>query len=461
MKIIITSASQVGFTLAANLVEDHEITIIDTDEAKLEILKDKYDLRVIQGHASSPDILETAGAKDTDMIIAITDDDEDNIIACHNCHLMFQTKKKIARINSEKYLQFKKLLFDKNTGYAIDRIISPEILVISYIQQIIEHPGSLQIMDFAGGKISLIAVKAYYGGPLVGNALSSIREHMPHIDTRVAAIFRGNKSIMPRGTTMIEAEDEVFFISDSRYIKEVISEVQDDNYRYKNIMIAGGGNIGCGVAKALEKNYSIKLIEINKKRAKYVSQQLESTTVFHGDISDNELLREENIEQVDVFIAITNDDEANIMSSLIAKKLGAKKTMTLIQKEVYMDLAKETQIDVPISPQQATISDILTQIRKGEICNVYSLRQGAAEAIEIVAYGDSKTSKVVGKRIDSIKLPTGASIGAILRDETVLIAHDKTVIETGDHVILFLIDKNYINDIEKLFSVRKSFLRSE
>jgi trk system potassium uptake protein TrkA len=463
MKIIILGAGQVGATLASNLVsEDNDITVIDRDVSKLDVLQDKYDLRVIHGHAAHPSILDAAGASTADLIIAITSNDECNITACHTAYSLFKTPKKIARIRSEEYLKYSKYLFapaanqataNLDSGYAVDEMIAPEQLVTNYIARLIEYPGALQVLEFGKSSVSLIAVRAYYGGPLVGSALSSLREHMPHVDTRVAAIFRHGRPIMPRGTTMIEADDEVFFIADSRHIREVIAEVQKQDHHYNNIMIAGGGNIGFGLAEKLEHNHIVKLIERNPDRAEIISKRLANTTVFCGDASDHELLLEEHIDQVDVFIAVTNDDEVNIMSALLTKKLGAKKVMVLIQREAYTDLIQDAKIDVAISPQQATISAILTHIRQGDICNVYSLRRGAAEAIEIIARGTKETSKIVGRQISHIKLPPGVTIGAVIRDDEVLIAHDKTIIDTDDHVIMFLVDKKFINEVEKLFQL--------
>lgn len=462
MKIIILGAGQVGGTLAENLVgENNDITIIDSDKDRLAVLQDKFDLRVVNGHGAHPNTLRDAGAEDADMLIAVTNSDECNMAACQIAYSLFGTPTKIARIRSEAYLEQQDKLFItsevKNSdtkargGFVIDELIAPEQLVTAYIHRLVEYPGALQVLEFADGKLSLVAVRAYYGGPLVGNALATLKDHMPNIDTRVAAIFRQGKAIMPRGTTIIEADDEVFFVADSRHIRAVMSEMQKLDNSYRHIMIAGGGNIGFGLAQRLQKNHSVKLIEHRQERAEMLSEKLEKTTVFCGDASDQELLVEENIAQTDVFIAVTNDDEANIMAALLAKRLGAKKVMVLIQREAYVDIVQEANIDIAISPQQATISALLTHIRQGDICNVYSLRRGAAEAIEAIAHGDKSTSKVVGKQIGEIKLPHGTTIGAIVRNDEVLMGHDKTVIEQGDHVILFLVNKKYISDVEKLF----------
>ncbi len=458
MKIIILGAGQVGATLAENLAgEENDITMVDIDAEPLHALQDKYDLQVVVGHCSHPDVLRQAGAEHADMLIAVTRSDEVNMMACQVAYSIFNTPKKIARIRSQAYLLYQEQLF-QNSDLPVDKYIAPEELVTKYIHRLIESPGALQVLEFANGQVSLVAVKAYYGGSLVGYALSTLKEHMPTVETRVAAIYRKGQAIKPVGNTVIEADDEVFFIVATKHIRQVMEELQKLEDSYKRIMIVGGGNIGAGLAKILEKKYQVKLIEVNQQRAEALSQLLEHTTVFTGDASDQELLAEEQIEQTDVFIAVTNDDEANIMSAMLAKKMGAQKTMVLIQRSAYVDLVQGKDVDIAISPQQATISALLTHVRKGDVVNVYSLRRGAAEAIEAIAHGDKTTSKVVGRSIQELKLPPQTTIGAIVRNSEVIIAHDDTVIESEDHVILFLIDKKHINEVEKLFQVTAFFL---
>lgn len=458
MKIIILGAGQVGGTLAENLVgENNDITVVDTNSERLRELQDKYDLRVVNGLASHPSTLREAGAQDADMLVAVTNSDETNMTACQVAFTIFNTPNRVARIRSPEYLLEKEALFHSG-AVPVDHLISPEELVTSYIEKLIHYPGALQVVSFADNRVSIVAVKAYYGGPLVGNALSTLRDHMPHIDTRVAAIFRQGRPIRPQGTTIIEADDEVFFVADSNHIRSVMSELQRLEKPYRRIMIVGGGNIGSSLAKRLESDYSIKLIERSLSRAESLSEELERTIVFCGDAADQELLIEENIDQVDVFIALTNEDETNIMSAMLAKRMGAKKTMVLIQRSAYVDLVQGGVIDVAISPQQATISALLTHVRRADIVNVSSLRRGAAEAIEAIAHGDENTSKVVGRAIGELKLPPGTTIGAIVRGEEVMIAHDKTVIEQDDHVVMFLVDKKYVYDVEQLFQPSPFFL---
>ncbi|MEM0910124.1 MAG: Trk system potassium transporter TrkA [Pseudomonadota bacterium] len=451
MKIIIIGAGQVGGTLAENLVgEQNEITIVDSDRNVLENLQNRLDLQVVCGIGSHPDILKKAGAEDADMIIAVTDSDESNMMACQVAYTLYKTPTKIARVRSEQYIIYQDLLY-KHKDIPVDHLIAPEQLVTTAIKRLIDYPGALQVVEFASGRASLVAVKAYYGGLLVGHALSALRQHIPNAETRVAAIYRRGRPIRPLGSTVIEADDEVFFIADTKHIRTVMSELQKLEASYKRIMIAGGGLIGAGLAKRLENNHNVKLIEYDAKRADYLSTILNETIVFQGDASDATLLGDENVEQIDAFIAVTNDDEANIMSAMLAKRMGAQKAMVLIQRSAYVDLVQGGDIDIAFSPQQATISALLTHVRRGDIVNVYSLRRGAAEAIEAIAHGDENTSKVIGKQIQDIKLPPGTTIGAIVRDELVIIAHSDTVILSNDHVIMFLVDKKYIRDVEKLF----------
>ncbi len=456
MKIIILGAGQVGGTLAVSLAgEDNDITLVDTNPKKLRALQDQLDLRTIVGYGSHPHILRQAGAEDADMVIAVTNSDETNMIACQVAYSVFNTPTKIARIRSPHYLKEKTLFNSDNLP--VDVVISPEQLVVKHIHRLIENPGALQVMDFAEGLLRLVAVKAYYGGLLVGNTLSTLRSHMPNIEARVAAIFRRGKAIMPTGDTVIEADDEVFFIAASHHIRQIIGELQKLENPYKKIMIAGGGNIGRGLARALQDKYYVKLLEMNAKQAMAISDDLDETIVLHGDASNQQLLVDENIDQMDVFIAVTNKDEANIMSAMLAKRLGARKTMVLINRPAYTDLLQGNEIDIAVSPQSTTTSILLTHIRRGDVANVYTLRRGAAEAMEAVAHGTEDTSKVVGRAIGEIDLPKGTTIGAIVRGEKVIIAHHNIVIQSDDHVILFLVDKKYVGEVERLFQVDLTF----
>jgi trk system potassium uptake protein TrkA len=457
MKIIILGAGQVGTSVAANLVnEANDITVVDQNPELLKELQDRFDLRTVIGHGAHPDVLVRAGAEDADMIIAVTNSDETNMVACQVAYTLFHTPTKIARVRSPGFLDHPKLFGQE--ALPIDVRISPEQLVTEYILRLIETPGSLQVLDFAGGRVRLVAVRAYYGGPLVGHELRTLYDHMPKVDTRVAAIYRQDRAIQPEGDTVIEADDEIFFVAAPEHIRSVMSELRRLEKPYKRIIFAGGGNIGTRLARATENDYRIKVIERNLPRCKQIAETLERTIVLHGDAADEDLLLEENVENTDVFCAVTDDDEANILSAMLAKRLGARKVMALINRPAYVDLVQSGAIDIAISPQQATIGSLLRHVRRGDVVMVHSLRRGAAEAIEAIAHGDAGSSKVIGRTIEAIKLPKGASIGAIVRGEEVIIAHHNTVIQPEDHVILFLQDKQRVPEVEKLFQVGVTFL---
>ncbi|BFU60617.1 MULTISPECIES: Trk system potassium transporter TrkA [Rodentibacter] len=458
MKIMILGAGQVGTTLAENLVsEDNDITLVDEQSPQLHALQEKHDLRVVQGSPSSPKVLRDAGAADADLMVAVTASDEINMVACQMGYTLFNTPTRIARIRNSEYLREKDKLFN-DENVPIDHLISPENLVTEEITRLITYPGALQVAHFAKNRISVVVVKAYYGGALVGYALSAFKEHMPHIDCRIVSILRNDKIIRPQGSTIVEAGDEITFICATEHIKAVISELQRLEKPYKRIMIVGGGNVAAGVAKQLEHSYSVKLIERNAERAQVLAEKLSKTLVFHGDASDQNLLFEEHIENIDAFLSLSSDDEANIMSALLAKRLGAKKAMVLIQRMAYINLIQGGTIDIAVSPQQATISALLGHVRKGDVKNVASLRHGIAEAIEIVAHGDLNTSNIVGRAIRDIRLPTGCIIGAILRENEVIIAHKNVEIQDGDHVLIYLSDKKAVSEIEKLFQPSSFFI---
>ena len=458
MKIIILGAGQVGGTLTEHLAdEQNDVTVVDSSDSALRQLQERLDIRTVKGDASKPTTLADAGAQDADMLIAVTDSDEVNMLACAIAYTLYRTPTKICRIREVDYLNEDKKLFQSG-AIPVDVSISPERLVTDAIHQLILNPGSLQVLDFAGGKIRLVAVRAVDGGPIVGRELQEIREHMPSVDTRVAAIFRKSQNaIIPEGSTVVEPDDEAFFIAASENIRAVTSELRKLDEPYKRVMIAGGGKIGASLAKRLEQDYQVKVLELNYDRCRQLSEELEESIVLNGSANDSKLLQQENIANTDVFCALTNNGESNIMMSMLAKRLGAKKVITLITNSAYAELVGQ-EIDIAISPQQITISSLLTHVRKGDISAVHSLRRGAAEALEMTAHGDPKTSKVVGRRLDELDLPPGATVGAILRGEQVIIAHRHVVVEEDDHVILFLTDPSKISLVEKLFVVGGSFI---
>jgi len=458
MKILVLGAGQVGASIAEHLSKErNDITIVDTNLEKLMDMQNRLDLRAVHGNASHPGVLTRAGAEDADMVVALTNSDETNMVACQVCHSIFHTPLKIARVRQSEYLDYPELF--KSDHMPIDVFISPERLVTEHIRRLIDYPGALQVMDFAQGLAQLVAISADSEGPLIGHQLREIHNYMPEgVDARVAAIFRDNKPISPDGDTVIKINDMVFFFAAKKDIKPVMKTLRHTDKPVKKVILAGGGNIGFSLAKMLEQNHSIKVIEGNKKRSRFIAEELTKALVIKGDCTSEEILFEENIDQCDIFCAVTNDDQTNLLAALMAKKMGADKVLTLISKHNYAQLLERDQIDIAISPQHITIGGLLVHVRKGNMARIHSLRNGAAEAIEVVVHGDASTSKVIGKQLKDINLPPGTTIGGIIRGTKVIIAHRDVIVEHEDHIILFVADKRNINDVERLFHVSPTFM---
>jgi len=458
VKIVILGAGQVGSTVASALVhEDNDITIIDINERRLKELQDQMDIRCVLGHASYPKVLERAGIEDADLVIALTNSDETNMVACQIAYSLYNVPTRVARVRSAEYTERPELFHREHSP--VDVLISPELLLTQYISRLIEYPGALQVMDFAGGRAQLVATEAEAGGLLINQKLNTLRHHLPaRSDARVAAIYRDGQLILPDGNTVLKENDLVFFLAAKRHIRTVMKELRPQDRPVRRVILAGGGNIGKNLARRLERDHHVKIIERDPARAEAIAEELSKTIVLVGDCADENLLREEAIENTDVYCVLTNDDEANIMSSLLAKRMGAKKVIAIINRPSYVDLMESGTIDIAVSPQQVTIGSLLTHIRRGNMVRVHSLRSGAAEAIEAVALGDRRNSKVVGRSVEELDLPPGTTISAIVRNEDVIIAHHDTVIEEHDHVLLFVPDKNQIHAVERLFQVDATFV---
>jgi trk system potassium uptake protein TrkA len=453
VKILILGAGQVGSTAAFSLAreEANEVTIVDRNPDVLRELQDRLDVRTVVGNASHPDVLERGGARDADMLIALTSSDEINMLACQIAFTLFRTPTRIARIRARE-LMTREALFGPD-GIPVDVAVSPASLVTDYIEQLIRFPGALQVLDFADGRVRLVATRANRDGALVGHPLRDLPKHIPNVESRVVAIYRGGRGILPDGDTVVEEDDEVFFIAARKDTRTVLREMRKLDQAVRSIVIAGGGNIGLDLARALEATHQVKIIERDWQRARAISDQLSRAVVLHGDSADEELLLEENIDKADVFVAVTNAEEANILSAMLAKRLGARKVMALINKIAYAELVESGTIDIAISPQQITLGTLLAHVRRGDVVKVHSLRRGAAEAIEAVAHGEARESRVVGRRIEQIELPRGATISAVVRGDQVLMAHHDTQIQADDHVILFIADRRQIDEVERLFEV--------
>ena len=463
MKILILGAGQTGGSLAEHLAnEAFDITLVDHDEQRLKDLKDRLDIRTVHGHASRPDTLLAAGADDMDMLVAVTNSDEVNMVACQVCYSLFQTPMKIARIRSNEYVTGPdegdaSIEFFSRDHMPIDVLINPERVVMEQVKELLEHPGALQVLDFANGRVQLVAVRAVEGGPLVGKELRALRAHVPKTHTKVVAIFRQGRPIIPADETVVEVDDEVFFIAPEKNTNAVLSELRQVERPNRRVMIAGAGNVGLLLARAIDDNFRVKVVERDSAQAERASVRLDNGVVILGDATDRDLLLGESVDDVDVFCSVTNDDEVNIMSALLAKQLGARRVMALITKPAYVDLVEGSEIDIAISPQLATTSSILSHVRHADVARVHSLRRGAAEAMETVVNGDARNSKVADRRLDQIALPAGVTVGAVVRGEDVLVASGDTVLRAGDHMILFVVDKSRIRAVERLFQVGLSF----
>ena len=451
MKIIILGAGQVGRTAAEQLSREqvNDVTVVDTRDAILRDLQDRLDIRTVVGNAAQPSVLESAGGADADMIVALTNSDEVNMIACQVAHSLFGTPTKIARVRSVDFSS-RPQLFEEG-GLHVDVMISPEQLVTDHVGRLIRYPGALQVLDFADGRVQLVGVRAVKGGQLVGHQLRELRDHIPKRDARVAAIYRAGRSIGPEGDTVIEDGDEVFFIAAREDIGSMMKELRTQEDPARRVVVAGAGNIGFRLVQTLEEQNQVKLIERDPASARRAAERLKRALVLTGDAADEELLLEENIDDADVFVALTNAEEANILSAMLAKRLGAHRVMALINKPSYAELMEGSTIDVAISPQTITIGALLEHVRRGDVVRVHSLRRGAAEAMEAIVHGDSRSSPVIGRTIEQITLPGGATIGAIVRGDEVIMAHHDTMIHADDHVILFLSDRRHVEALGRLF----------
>lgn len=457
MNIIIVGATQVGVTLAENLVlENNDVTLIDTNQSRLRKLESRLDIKTVHGLGSHPDILKDALAEDADMLIAVSESDEVNMMACQIAYSLFNTPKKIARIKSSSYLVHKSIF--KDDLIPVDFSINPERLITEYITKLVAQPGALQVWDFYNKKIQLVAVRLDAQTNLIHQSINELKNRIADLNCHIAAIFREGKILSMDDDSVFVEGDEVFVVAATKNISIMMKKINITGKANKRIMIAGGGNIGRLVASALEKKYEVKIIEADLDCSKRIASELHNTIVLYGDATDSELLIGENIDETDVFVSLTNDDEDNIMTCLQAKKLGAKKVMALVSRTIYAELIEGRGVDVVISPQSAAINSILSHIRQGDIANVYSIRNGDSEAIEIVIHGDESTSNIVKRKFTEVKLPEKCRIGAVIRKGELLNISQDDVFKEGDHAIVFLGDKKQLKNLEMLFQVKVTYI---
>jgi trk system potassium uptake protein TrkA len=461
VNIIIFGAGRVGESVAESLVsEQNDITVIDQDPARVRALEERLDLRGVVGNGIQPSVLAEAGAKDADMLIACAALDESNLVVCKIAHDVFQVPTTIARLRSPEFEEGSELL--GKGGFAVDHVICPEESVMRYIHQLIDYPEALQVLEFADGRASLIAVRATAGSALVGHTIGEFRALFPQAEMRVVALYRLDAEMDPEPHTRILPGDEVFILAAGDKIRLVLQALHARDKPVQRLMIAGGGKVGLRLARSLVGQCQVKIIEASAKRCEYLASQLPSSTlVLHGDCTDEALLEDENVADMDLFLALTSDDEDNIMAAMLAKRLGARRVLALINRRAYAEMLQGSTIDIAVSPAQTVIGELLAHVRRGEVVAVHSLRRGAAEALEGVARGDVRTSRLVGRRVEEIRLPPGVRLGAIVRGEgdeaQVLMPHHDTVVQTDDHLIIFIPHKRLVREVEKLFQVSATF----
>ncbi len=456
MKIVILGSGQISISLASILArEQNDITLVDTDAEKLQECQDHNDLRVVIGHPAHPHVLEQAESGDADMIVALTRSDETNMVACQVAHTLFNVPKKVARVRALPYHERPDMF--KNDAIPIDFLISPEKLVSEHLARLIGVPGALQVVEFAAGKLLLVAATLGRNTRLTGRTLREFNDVLPGVTARVVAIYRNNHMLFPDGELRLQSDDEVFFIAPKAHAKTVTAALSDNHNPSRKIIIAGGGYVGKDLAQILADNYHVKIIERDKPRAKYLASVLDKVIVLRGDATSEEIMEQEDIGNTDMFCALTHDDENNILSAMLAKKLGARKVVSLISRPSYINLIQSGTIDIAVSPQYDTVDALLRHIRRGDIASVHSLRHGKSEAIETIAHGDQENSKVVSRTVEEIDFPDGVVIGALVRNGETIMAHRNTTIESGDHVILFVGNKKLVPQVEKLFQVSATF----
>lgn len=454
MNVLILGAGSVGGEIARVLVKNQcMVTIVDTRENRLLELQKSLDLRGIAGNAADPEVLLSAGGEDADLVIAITAIDEVNLVACKLCTLLFNTPKKIARIRGGIFAN-KEIYSEK--GFGINHIFCPEQIVADNIISAIRHPGSLEVHPFANNKAVLASIAIAAKSPLAGESIKNARTRLPDVNFRVVSLYRDNKPLKPAPDTRFFVGDEVSLITADKNMVKLAPLFSDGNSdSHNDVMIAGGGNIGQRVATAIETGCNVKLIEIAQDRCRKLAQELKNTLVLKGSATDEQLLKEEGIHNTDFYCGLTNDDEENILSAMLAKRLGARKTVAIVNRETYVNILKR-QLDIVVSPSQLTIGSVLAHIRWGDVSRVHSLHHGSTEAIEAVIHGNADTSLMVGRKMIDINWPEEATPGAIVRGDDFLLANDDTVIEGGDRLIVLVRGRDGLKQVEKLLQV--SFL---
>jgi len=453
MNFIIVGAGEVGYHLASRLSQEKmDVVVIEKDEGKVKRVIDTLDVQTIHGSGSSVEILKQAGIEDADMLIAVTNSDEVNMISCLVASAQSKVPIKIARIRNPEYAQNTGILGENHLN--IDLAINPELEMVRTISRLVEIPDATDVVEFAEGRVRITGIKVDPHSYVVGKKLKDLSKENEKYDIIIAAIFRDDQVIIPRGDDIIQENDLVYAATEAKKIITVTNYFKEKERRVQRVMILGGGEIGVELAQRFEKKaIKTKIIEHNEQKCSEIAEKLEKTIVLRGNGTDQELLEEENIKDVDIFIAVSESEQTNILVSLLAKRLGAKKVISLINNLAYTSLVSNIGVDVVISPHLAAISRILQFIRRGKVLSVASFHKENAEAIEIVAL---ETSDLVNRPLREIKFPKGAIIGAVVRDKEIIIPTGDTIILPGDRVIIFTLT-SAIPSVERTLMVKMEY----
>ena len=457
MKVIVCGAGLVGFNIARYLSsEQNDVTVIDQSPDHIKRVSDQLDVQGLVGFASHPGVLDAADAGGADVIIAVTQHDEVNMVACQVAHSLFNVPTKIARVRAQNYLDpvWSDLFTRENLP--IDVIISPEIEVARAVLRRLQVPGAIDMVPFADGKVQVIATRLNEGCPVVDTPLRRLTELFPDLHIRVMGIVRDQEIMALSGDSSMAVGDEIYFAAEVDHVPRAMSAFGHEEVEARRVLIVGGGNVGLSLALEIEESYprvSPKIIEYNRDRAGQIAEQLHRTIVLNGDVLDREILNEANVQATETIIAVSNDDEVNILASLLAKREGAERAVTLVNNMTFEPLLASLGIDVVVNPRAITVSRILQYVRRGRIRGVYSLQDGLAEIIEAEAM---ETSPIVGVPIKDVQLPVGMVAGAVIRNDEVIIPRGSTVIQPKDRVVIFTIAEG-VKHLEKMFSVRLEY----
>ncbi len=457
MKVIVCGAGQVGSSIAKHLADEHnDVTVVDWSAELIHKLGTTLDVQGIVGYASHPDVLERAGASSADMLIAATLSDEVNMIACQVAHSLFDVPTKIARIRNQAYIEPEWSNLFSRENMPIDVIISPEQEVARTIMRRLEVPGAFETIPFADDRVRVMGIHVREDCPIIDTPLAQLTELFPDLKIRVMGIQRGERTIVPSGDDQILIGDDVYIVNATEHSERALAAFGHEEQEIKRIVIIGGGNVGLFLAQQIERQHAklnVKIIEASAERAIAIAEQLERTVVIHGDALDNEILQESGIGTADVTVAVANDDEVNILSSLLAKKGGCPRAITLINNPAYRPLMSSLGVDVFIDPRATTVSTILQHVRRGRIRSLHALSAMTAEVIEAEAL---ETSPVIGTSLRELDLPSGILVGAIIREDEVIIPRGGDAIAAGDRVVLF-VQADQIRKVEQLFSVQLEY----